>query len=115
MIRTKEEQRQETHEKRLGGNGFVHMTHIMEKEDLLGNCRLFAILKLDPGSSLGYHAHEGEEEVYYILKGQGVVNDNGAVRTVNPGDAVYTGNGGSHSIENQGSEPLEFVAVVLTY
>jgi len=115
MVKTKQEQRQESVEKRFGGNGTIHITQIIEKTELLANCRLFARMTINPGCSLGYHQHENEEEIYYILSGQGVVNDNGTMRTVNPGDAVLTGNGASHSIENQGTEPLELVATVLTY
>ncbi|MCL2616295.1 MAG: cupin domain-containing protein [Defluviitaleaceae bacterium] len=115
MIRTVSDQRNETTENRFGGVGPVHMAHAMEKTDLLANCRLLARITLPPGSSIGYHQHDKEEEVYYILSGQGTVNDNGETRTVNPGDAVYTGNGAFHSIANETNEPLEFLGIVLTY
>jgi len=115
MVKTKQEQRQESTENRFGGNGTVHLNHIVEKNEMLANCRLFARITLNQGCSIGYHAHNDEEEVYYILSGQGVVNDNGTIYTVNPGDSVLTGNGASHSIENQCAEPMEMVAVVLTY
>ncbi|MCL2852675.1 MAG: cupin domain-containing protein [Defluviitaleaceae bacterium] len=115
MFKTVSEQRQDTSENRFGGNGKVVMDHVMEKTDVLGNCRLFARVTLEPGCSIGYHQHDKEEEIYYILSGQAVVNDNGETRTVYPGDAVYTGNGAFHSIENQSDAPLEFLGVILTY
>ena len=115
MFKTASEQRRETSEKRFGGNGTVSICHAAEKGDLLANCRLFAKITLEPGGSIGYHQHEREEEIYYILSGQGVVNDNGDIRTVYPGDSVITGNGAFHSIENQSDSPLEFLGVILTY
>lgn len=65
-----------------------------------------------PGGSIGYHPHLGEEEIYYILRGEAIVNDNGDVCKLGPGDAVLTGGGASHSIENSGKENLEFIAVI---
>ena len=115
MYKTKDQQKSQAIENFKGGKGPFHVTHIVDKEDLRSDCRLFVKATLQPGSSLGYHPHNDEEEVYYILSGQGVVNNNGEIRTVYPGDTVITGYGNSHSIENQGTEPLEFLAVVLGY
>jgi len=115
MFKTESLQRRESREKFRDGKGVSLLCNIVEKEELLGNCRFFGKITLDPGCSIGYHQHDREEEVYYILSGQGVVNDNGDTRTVNPGDSVLTGNGAFHSIENQGDVPLEFIGVILTY
>ncbi|MCL2618445.1 MAG: cupin domain-containing protein [Defluviitaleaceae bacterium] len=115
MFKTTSQYRTESTEGRYGGKGVAVVSHVMEKTELLANCRLFARIRLDPGCSIGWHTHDQEEEVYYILSGEAVVNDDGVIRTVYPGDSVYTGNGGSHSIENQGSEPMEFLGVILTY
>jgi uncharacterized cupin superfamily protein len=58
--------------------------------------------------------HEGEEEIFYIQSGSGLVVEQGVSTRVGPGDAVLTGAGG-HSIENQGEAPLELLAVILSY
>jgi len=44
-----------------------------------------------------------------------LVNDNGTITEVGPGDAVLTGNGASHSVEAVGDEPLVMMAVILLY
>jgi quercetin dioxygenase-like cupin family protein len=75
---------------RFGGNGDVKFTRILEKEEFNGKGRLFAITALEPGCSLGLHKHSGEMEAYYILRGQGTVNDNGKETLVGPGDVVLT-------------------------
>ena len=93
----------------------MEILHIFRKEELKGKVRLLARLRLPPGSSIGYHMHEGEEEIFYILSGTGRVTEQGVSSTVGPGDAVLTGGGGGHSIENQGAEPLDCIATILVY
>ena len=75
--------------------------------------RLFARLRLPPGASIGHHVHDAEEEVFYILAGRGLVTEDGVATEVGPGDAVLTGGGGGHALENRGTEPLDLMAVIL--
>lgn len=58
---------------------------------------------------------KAKEEVYYILRGRAEVVDDGQVQELGPGEAVLTGNGRSHAIANVGDEPVELLAVILTY
>lgn len=113
MIKKASQLKTEVFEKRLGGKGEIKVTHILENEQFQGKGRMFAHQMLTPGSSLGYHQHKGDVEAYYILSGEGTVDDNGTKVLVGPGDAVFTANGESHSIENTGSTNLEFIALIL--
>jgi mannose-6-phosphate isomerase-like protein (cupin superfamily) len=103
----------EVRERMRDGTGSVEVLHVFRTEELAGKARLLARLCLRQGSSIGYHRHEKEEEIFYILRGSGVVNDNGRTVRVGPGDAVLTGGGAGHSIENRDEEPLELMAVIL--
>jgi mannose-6-phosphate isomerase-like protein (cupin superfamily) len=103
----------EVRERMRGGAGSVEILHVFRAEELGGAARLFARLRLPPGSSIGHHVHDAEEEVFYILAGRGVVTENGVATGVGPGDAVLTGGGAGHALENSGSEPLELMAVIL--
>lgn len=98
---------------RFDGKGEVKVTRILEKEEFHGKGRLFARNTIEPGSSLGWHQHNGDIEVYYILSGRGTVNDNGVETIVGPGDVVVTGDGQYHSIENTGDTTLEFIALII--
>lgn len=60
---------------------------------------------MDPGCSIGDHPHDHETEFYYIIKGEGVFNDNGKEIVVRPGDICATGYGEVHGLENRGTEP----------
>lgn len=115
MIKRKSEMTVSLVENMRGGDGTTKMMPIFTKEELMGKCRLFNIITLDPGCSIGTHTHDKEEEIYYILSGTGVVDDNGRMVRVEPGDAIKTGNGESHSIKNDGNEPLVFLAVILLF
>jgi mannose-6-phosphate isomerase-like protein (cupin superfamily) len=115
MIKTRSEMEREIRERMRDGTGSIEILHVFKKEELRGGTRLFARLTLPPGSSIGYHVHESEEEIFYIISGTAQVNDNGKTRTVAGGDAVLTGSGAGHSIENKGREPVELMAVILTY
>lgn len=96
-----------------GGDKTSIITHHVEKEHMK-NCRLFCEISIPSGGSIGEHDHVDEIEYYYMLKGTGIVIDNGIEKSVGPGDIVLTGNGASHSIRNTGSEPLVFTAVIVT-
>lgn len=95
------------------GKGIIHITDLTDKEGLYGHGRMFAHILVNPGCSLGYHEHHKETEFYYIIKGEGVMSDNGKEVVVCPGDVCVTGGGESHSLENRTEEPLELVALII--
>lgn len=115
MVRRKDEMISEVRNKMRGGNGEVTITHLYKKDELKGHSRLCAKMILEPGASVGTHIHEKEEEIYYILKGTGVVIDAGVPVNISEGDAIMTRDGASHSIENTGDTVLEFMAVINLY
>jgi len=68
--------------------------------------------KLEPGSSIGMHTHEGDFEVVYILEGSGtMLSPDGDTKAV-PGTAQYCPEGHGHSLVNDGAEDLIFFAVI---
>ena len=68
--------------------------------------------KLEPGSSIGYHKHEGNCEMIFIVEGEGKVLFDDGEEAVKPGMVHYCPEGHSHSLINNGSENLIFYAVV---
>ncbi|KJS88176.1 MAG: cupin [Peptococcaceae bacterium BICA1-8] len=115
MIKKSADLKREVVQSLKGGNGAVEMVHLLEadKNEFNGKGRLFARNTLKPGASIGFHQHEGDAEAYYILSGEGTVNDNGTIKVVQTGDVVYTSHGESHSFENTGTTDLEFMALIL--
>ena len=115
MIRRESDMRGEVRNEMRGGTGAVSIRHYFGKEEFTAACRLCAKLVIPPGASIGRHAHEAEDEVYIITRGQGVLDDGQSESTVSAGDAILTGKGGSHAIRNSGTEDLEMTAVIVCY
>lgn len=115
MVKNANEMVSEIKHQMRGGKGSVEMLHIFRQDELKGKVRIIAKITINPGCSIGLHEHIAEEEIYYIINGTGIVNDNGIEREVSAGDAVLTGNGAFHSIENKENIPLQLLAVILVY
>ena len=112
MVRRKQDMQAEQRENMRGGRGSVDIRHL-EKELLPESGRLFAVVTVPPGGSIGPHEHVGETELFYFVKGEGVVADDAQRVAVRAGDAMTTPSGHSHSVENTGQEDLVLVAAIL--
>lgn len=115
MFKSAASMRLETRTNMRGGKGEVEIRHLFEPGEYRGRARLLAKVTIPPGASIGLHEHGEEEEVFYVLKGRGRITDDGVTREIGPGDAAVTGGGRAHAVENPGGEPLELLAIVLTY
>ncbi len=115
MVRRTEEMVTEFRKRMRDGDGTAEIKHIYKGDELKGNTRLCAQITLEPNASIGTHIHENEEEVYYILEGEGEVIDDGQPVAVKKGDAILTRDGASHSIRNTGNADLVFMAVINLY
>ena len=115
MIRKAAEMDTENRPAMRGGAGTVTLQHFFKQDEITAKSRLCARLTLPPGASIGSHQHVGEDEVYIVTKGSGLLDD-GTVKTqVSTGDAILTGKGESHSIANNGITDLEIIAVIMCY
>ena len=115
MIRKSAEMKVEIKEQVRGGKGGVTFQHLFNKEEIKAKTRLCARLILPPGASIGTHRHDGEDELFVVLKGSGVIDDGKTRTPVGVGDAILTGNGESHALENNGADPLEVLALIMLY
>lgn len=78
-----------------------------------GKGRVFNHCVLKPGCSVGRHRHVGDFEVYHVLSGTGLYFDNGELKPVTAGDVMICKDGEEHMLENNGTEDLEFIALIL--
>ncbi len=116
MIRRTGEYTVDVKEQMRGGEGSVKIEHYWHPGiEMKAANRLFAKLTLQPGSSIGFHQHSEEEEVFVILRGAAETDDNGIKTVLNAGDTILTGNGAGHSIKCVSQEPLEVLAVISCY
>lgn len=92
------------------GNQFTVKTIIPDEEAT--KCRA-NFVEVEPGNyAYGYHYHEANEEVFYIISGTGIIRTiNGDIH-VKAGDAIGfpTGEKGAHVIRNESkSEKLVYI------
>ena len=113
MIRKKEDQAI-AYKCIRGGIGEVEMHKICESvEELYGKGRLFNLMVLAPGNTIGEHTHEGDNEIFYFLSGTGEYNDNGTIVPIEAGDVTFCPAGSGHGVMCVGDEPLELIALIL--
>ena len=103
----------ELRENMRGGDGTVEMTGFVTPDELNNKGRLFGTIKLKPGCGIGYHVHENESELFYIMKGTATYSDNGEICTLCAGDVAINTPGTGHSIKNEGNEDVELVALIV--
>jgi mannose-6-phosphate isomerase-like protein (cupin superfamily) len=115
MIRKPSDMETEVRPNMRGGNGSVTICHLFKKDEIAAKTRLCARLTLPPGASIGLHQHAGEDELFAIVKGSGLLDDGSRQTIVSAGDAVLTGKGESHAIANNGDVDLEIIAVIMCY
>lgn len=115
MIRRNSDMICEVREHMRGGEGCVTIKHIFKTDDFTAKVRLCAQLTIPAGAGIGLHEHAGEDEVYFITGGAGLLDDGKTKTRVTAGDAVLTGNGQSHAVLNDGDIPLEITAFIACY
>ena len=67
---------------------------------------MFFHMAVEPGAYAGYHRHEGNEEILYIVSGKAENFQDGERCTLEPGDAILVKSGQAHAIKNIGDEDL---------
>lgn len=77
-----------------------------------GSARIdFRISRYAPAAHVAEHAHQVQEQIYYVLEGEGVLTVDGAPRLMRAHDYVYLPPGVRHGFTNTGLESLVFFVV----
>jgi uncharacterized cupin superfamily protein len=70
---------------------------------------------LPPGKTgCPFHSHRAEEEMFFIIRGTGLLRYGSETRRIRAGDFICCPTGGpetAHQIINDSGEPLEFISV----
>ena len=77
---------------------------------VLGSITYVSLAKLQPTLSYEPHDHQNHEEVYYIINGTGKIKVGNETAKFGDGDIIYIPEKAVHSITNDGSEMVEFLA-----
>lgn len=94
-------------EKMRGGENYAKLNRL----DI--DNKMIARITLDPNSSIGYHTHVDDEEIIYVISGEGKCIDNGEELVIKTGQVNYVPRGKSHSIINNSDKELVLLAIIL--
>jgi len=64
---------------------------------------------LEPDQATERHYHRATEEIYFVVKGSGLLEVDGESQIVRPGDAILIPPGAWHTFENNGTSELRFL------
>ena len=94
------------------GHGALWCTEMLaDYKKKTSGFRLIHDNTLEPGASIGEHAHKGDEEIYIVLYGSGVMKIDGKPEKVEPGDVCITRSGHKHDLKNTGTAPMHFLVI----
>lgn len=92
-----------------GGKGSVMYRRALGPTVFSTNWAYVDYYAVPPGASIGAHLHEGVEEVYLVIAGEGTTQVNDETAPLKKGDAVPIKVKDVHSFVNTGTTDLEFV------
>lgn len=95
----------------LGGKGTLNYRRALPPEVFYTNWSYVDHLVIPPGASLGSHRHEGVEEFFYVMQGEGTARVGRESAPVGKGDAIPVFLNEVHGFENQSGADLELMIV----
>jgi len=88
------------------------LSKMLAGPDNVGSSRLdFRISRYAPNAYVEEHVHKVQEQVYYILEGEGVLTLGDERHLMRPHDYVYVPPGIRHSFTNTGTTGLVFLVI----
>jgi mannose-6-phosphate isomerase-like protein (cupin superfamily) len=72
---------------------------------------IFGICDVPVGSKLKPHSHAKEEEIIYVLQGEGIIAFPNQEVRLEPGVAIFIPKATEHWIESRGGQVLKFISL----
>jgi len=93
------------------GTGKYELYEIWNKTDFKSNIDFMDKVVIPPNSTVGYHQHGNNEEMYIVLDGEGEMNINGEIRTIKKGDMILNKPNGEHGLVNNSNSDIELLVI----
>lgn len=88
------------------------LSKVLAGPDTDGARRLdFRLSTYQPMAYVASHSHRVQEQVYYVLDGEGLMEIEGARTVVRAGTTIFIPPGVSHAIHNSGVRALTFLVI----
>ena len=91
------------------GRGNVHCRTVLARGDSELDIRFMHDDVIEPAASIGEHRHEHDEEVYFVVEGQGTMILDGQRFPIGPGDVSVVRPGHSHGLVNCPAAPMRLL------
>ena len=98
--------------KRISSNAHFNPDKMGKSTLIHGDLLFVGLNAFEPGQEHAPHVHEGQDKLYFILEGTGVVHIGEQTETLSSGDAAYAPSGVAHSIGNPGPDRLVTMVVL---
>jgi mannose-6-phosphate isomerase-like protein (cupin superfamily) len=96
------------------GTGSVELYEIWENSDFKSNIDFFDRVVVPPGSTIGFHKHGENEEMYIVLEGKGLMKIEDDEVTVGKGDMILNPAGGRHGLINNSCENIDILVIQMS-
>lgn len=90
-----------------GGEGSIRFARVFETDSFQTKIDFIDFSIIPPESTIGYHRHSNNEEIYFILEGEGKMNMNGSEFLVRSGDVIINSPYSSHGLKNIGKNEIK--------
>tara|TARA_B100000530_G_scaffold286504_1_gene201434 strand:+ start:43 stop:375 length:333 start_codon:yes stop_codon:yes gene_type:complete len=96
----------------IGGHIAKQDERYIVKDNPFGNTLVLSSTRLHGGQETTGHKHDGQEEVYFFIEGEGMIRLDWEYITVKSGDVVPIEDGVFHKVyNNSDDEDLYFICV----
>ncbi|TLM73006.1 cupin domain-containing protein [Microbulbifer harenosus] len=93
------------------GIGTIEIQKVFRRKDFSGAWDFALRVVMPPNTSMGLHEHGNDEEMYIILKGNGLMTIGDQEHSVTEGDMVLNRPGGKHGLLNNGTCNMELLII----
>lgn len=111
MLRAQSEMKSSVIENCHGGSGTLLARFVLGPDDSGVGVRYMHDDRLEPGAVIGEHPHTGDEEVYFVVEGHGVMTLDGAEHPIGPGDVSLVQSGHTHGIRNSTDGQMRLLVI----
>lgn len=84
--------------------------HIIRRDDLK-----MGLISVRPHDALPVHTHDHEDQLYYVLEGEGTIRMNDQEFALGPGKAVTIPPGVAHGVRNESEKPLRYLDIFIDW
>ena len=94
-----------------GGTGPVDLYEIWGREHFKSNIDFCDRVVIPPDSSIGYHQHGNNEEMYILLEGEGLMTIDEKKFVVRKGDMILNPASGYHGLVNNSAKDIDLLVI----